>query len=185
MTNSFHQLLILHVCFKRTIKYPAINRPHSMSYCFTCRVFLHRVKIISRPQEVRDRPLQLYRHRRRGRRLHTQSNHCSVRLEFSILTRSPSERERFNVRCMNLFWWFSDLQCVYSYESMWWCRSGLSYCMFVQGVVQYTTALEVLTSWEHTMCCDTHTFETIPGKVQDIPLTCGVTKYIYSVLECI
>lgn len=41
-------------------------------------------------------------------------------------------------------------------ESMWWCRSELSYSMFVQGVVQYSTALEVLTSWEHTMCSDTH-----------------------------
>lgn len=25
---------------------------------------------------------------------------------------------------------------VRRYESMWWCRSGLSYCMFAQGVVQ-------------------------------------------------
>lgn len=54
---------------------------------------------------------------------------------------------------------FGDLQRVYRYEIMWWCRSGLSYCMFVQGVVQYAIALDVLTSWEHTMCCDTVTWK--------------------------
>ena len=70
---------------------------------FTSRVFPHRVKNISSPAEVRDGALQLYRHRLRGRRLLTQSNHRSVRTQFSILRSFPSDRETFNVQWISLF----------------------------------------------------------------------------------
>lgn len=40
-------------------------------------------------------------------------------------------------------------------------RPGISFCMFFQGVVQYTRAV---TSCEHTMCCDTwHLLCQIPS----------------------
>lgn len=111
---------IRHACSERSIKYSTIKKFLDLTrqvpiYCFTSRKFLHRVKNTSSHQELRDRPLQLYRHRLRGRRLPTQSNHCSVRLEFSILRFFPSDRERFTVQCMNLFF---PPQCVYRYESM-------------------------------------------------------------------